>query len=76
MNKHEKLERTGETSFDTSFVTQGHAESIKKIWVPFRIYQLTSNVQITQLWPDWLCYTANVSPIKSVGKPCVAQGTP
>ena len=31
MNKHEKLERTGETSYDTPFVTQGHAESIKKI---------------------------------------------
>ena len=30
-NKHEKLECKGEASFDTPFMIQSHAESIKKI---------------------------------------------
>ena len=30
-NKHEKLERKGEASFDTPFMIQSHAESMKTI---------------------------------------------
>ena len=30
-NKHEKLERKGEASFDTPFMMQSRAESMKKI---------------------------------------------
>ena len=30
-NKHEKLEGKDEVSFDTPFIMQGHAESMKKI---------------------------------------------
>ena len=55
---HEKLEGKGEASFDIPLMIQSHAESMKKIVGPFRIYQLTSTAnpaQFTQLWPDWLC---------------------
>ena len=40
-NKHEKLEGKGEASFDNPFMMQSHAER-RKLWEPFRIYQLTS----------------------------------
>ena len=56
-NKHAKWEGKGEASFDTPFRIQSHAESMKKIVEPFRIYQLTSTAnpaQFTQLWPAGL----------------------
>ena len=33
INKHERLERKGEASFDTPFMIQSHAESMKTIVV-------------------------------------------
>ena len=50
--------------FDTPFMIQIHAESMKKILGAFWIYQLTSAdnpANFTQLWSDWLCWLAGRS---------------
>ena len=42
---------------DIAFMSQSHAESMKKSWEPFRIYQLTSTAnpaQFHKTWTNWL----------------------
>ena len=47
-NKLEKMEGQGETIFDTPFMIQSHAESMKKDWEVFRICQLNSTANPVQ----------------------------
>ena len=55
MNKDEKLEGKGEASFDTPFLIQSHAESMKIIVEALNLLTSTANpAQFTQLRPDWL----------------------
>ena len=47
-SKHEKLEGKDEASFDTPFMIQSHAGSMKKIMGALMIYQLTSTANPAQ----------------------------
>ena len=52
-NKQGKFEGNGETKFNTLFMMQSHAENIKKIWEPFKIFQLTSKAKPAQFNKSW-----------------------
>ena len=46
------MEHIGKVIFDIPFMIQSHAESIKKSWEPFKIYQL-ANPAIINNYVNW-----------------------
>ena len=52
-NKQENLEGKDEANFDTLFILQSHAESIKKLWEPFGICLIKSTANPAQFWWKW-----------------------
>ena len=57
----EKMEHICKVIFDSAFTIQSHAESMKKSWEPFRIYQPTSTANLAIICPNGLVLAVLVS---------------